>query len=302
MIRVDPEFQALIPPLTADEYAQLEKNILKDGIRDPLVVWKTQDGKEILIDGHNRWKISAEHGGLPFNIQYMQFDARSDVMVWIIDKQLGQRNLSLMDKVTLQDKRKDVLAEEAKRKAIEGNSKGGSKSEKNSCPSSAQTNQEKRKNSTDYKIAKAAGTSEDTVRKVRLINEKADERTKQLIRDGEKSINQAVNEIKAKEIKRMPTAQEYQDAAQKRHDAVKDAKTVSIADLQRDKEDRKILEDAAIAKVRRARDAVSKLYVETSNGELNIDVLSQSVKERLSGDVESMINTLKAIQTAIERE
>lgn len=302
MIKIDPEFQALIPPLTADEFTQLEKNILKDGIRDPLVVWKTPSGEEILVDGHNRWKISVAHGGIPFKIHYMEFNTRADAMVWIIDKQLGQRNLPVIDKVTLHDKKKGILAEEAKKK-LGGDHKSEEfqkSKDKNSCPLISR--QEKRQNSTDYKIAQAAGTSEDTVRKVRLINEKADERTKQLIRDGEKSINQAVNEIKAREIKRMPTAQEYQDAAQKRHDAVKDAKKVSIADLQQDKEDRKILEDAAIAKVRRALDAVSRLYVETSNRELNIDILSQAVKERLSGDVKSMISALKAIQTAIERE
>ena len=301
MIRIDPEFQALIPPLTADEFTQLEKNILKDGIRDPLVVWKTPSGNEILVDGHNRKRIADAHPGITYEVKYMEFDARADAMVWIIEKQLGQRNLPVIDKVTLHDRKKEILAEEAKKK-LGGDHKSEEfqkSKDKNSCPLISR--QEKRQNSTDYKIAQAAGTSEDTVRKVRLINEKADERTKQLIRDGEKSINQAVNEIKAKEIKRMPTAQEYQDAAQKRHDAVKDTKTVSIADLQQDKEDRKILEDAAIAKVRRALDAVSRLYVETSNRELNIDILSQAVKERLSGDVKSMISALKAIQTAIER-
>ncbi|MHC1785466.1 MAG: hypothetical protein AB9880_00130 [Christensenellales bacterium] len=33
------KFQDTIPPLTDDEFSQLEKNILADGIRDPLIVW-----------------------------------------------------------------------------------------------------------------------------------------------------------------------------------------------------------------------------------------------------------------------
>jgi len=37
--RIDPEFHALIPPLTEEEYRQLEENILRDGCRDALVVW-----------------------------------------------------------------------------------------------------------------------------------------------------------------------------------------------------------------------------------------------------------------------
>lgn len=38
-IEIDSEFQALIPPLSAEERAQLEANLLADECRDPLVVW-----------------------------------------------------------------------------------------------------------------------------------------------------------------------------------------------------------------------------------------------------------------------
>jgi hypothetical protein len=38
-IVIDPEFQALIPPSTAEEYAQLEANLRAEGCRDPLAVW-----------------------------------------------------------------------------------------------------------------------------------------------------------------------------------------------------------------------------------------------------------------------
>ena len=48
-IRIDPEVESKIPPLTNDELTQLEENILADGsVRDPLVLWQG-----ILVDGHN---------------------------------------------------------------------------------------------------------------------------------------------------------------------------------------------------------------------------------------------------------
>ena len=34
-LKIDPEFQNQIPPLTDDEYRQLEENILKEGNRCP---------------------------------------------------------------------------------------------------------------------------------------------------------------------------------------------------------------------------------------------------------------------------
>ena len=52
-LKIDPEFQSQIPPLTDDEYKQLEENILKEGkLLSPLIVWNNT-----LVDGHNRYAI-----------------------------------------------------------------------------------------------------------------------------------------------------------------------------------------------------------------------------------------------------
>ena len=59
---IDNEFQRLIPPLSADEFNQLEQNILQEGIRDALVTWNG-----ILIDGHNRYSIDIDFLLLEFD-------------------------------------------------------------------------------------------------------------------------------------------------------------------------------------------------------------------------------------------
>ena len=230
-IKIDSEFKSLIPPLTPDEYTQLEKNIIKDGIRDALIVWPQNDGNNILIDGHNRFQISATHAGIRFETKPMNFKDRDEAVVWIINNQLGKRNLPVYDKVTLQDKKRDALTRIAKK-----NLGGDHRSEefqkskdKNSCPLISR--QEKRENSTDYKIAKAAGTSEDTVRKVRTINEKATEQTKQLVREGKLSINQAYNSVHPK--KPDPVKQ-----AMKEHENFLEKKKESVIDLESAKVDK----------------------------------------------------------------
>jgi N6-adenosine-specific RNA methylase IME4 len=86
-IRIDPEFQALIPPLRPEERAQLEANIAAEGVRDPLVVW---DG--VLLDGHNRYEI-ATRLGLPFAVVAHEFATRDEAADWIDRNQLGRRNL-----------------------------------------------------------------------------------------------------------------------------------------------------------------------------------------------------------------
>ncbi len=62
-LTIDSEFQALIPPLTAEEQGQLEANLLAEGCRDPLVVW-ARDGDAqppVLLDGHHRYDICQAH-------------------------------------------------------------------------------------------------------------------------------------------------------------------------------------------------------------------------------------------------
>jgi hypothetical protein len=89
-LRIDSEFQSLIPPLSKGEKAALQATILEEGCRDPLVVWAEE---KLLIDGHNRYAICTAHG-IPYQIVEISFDSRNAVKVWMIGNQLGRRNLT----------------------------------------------------------------------------------------------------------------------------------------------------------------------------------------------------------------
>src|SRR5690349_14276379 len=80
---IDPEFQALCPPLNDEELAQLTANLLADGCRDPLVVWETA-GQALLLDGHNRLAICQAHD-LPFTTQNQACASRNEARTWIIN-------------------------------------------------------------------------------------------------------------------------------------------------------------------------------------------------------------------------
>jgi len=87
-IQIDPELKALIPPLSPDELAQLEANIIADGCRDPLVVWNG-----VLVDGHNRFDICSRNG-IVFKTVALDLPDRAAVEDWMDSNQLGRRNLS----------------------------------------------------------------------------------------------------------------------------------------------------------------------------------------------------------------
>lgn len=87
-LKIDTVFQKLISPLSADEYKQLEENLLNEGCREPIYVWKGT-----IIDGHNRYKICLQHK-IPFQTQQLSLESRHEVIAWICANQIGRQNIS----------------------------------------------------------------------------------------------------------------------------------------------------------------------------------------------------------------
>jgi hypothetical protein len=102
-IRILPELQAFIPPLLPDELVQLEANIRKDGCREALLVWPTTEGTlassdnstpvYVLVDGHNRYGI-CQKIGVDFRVNLVDFPSMEAVRNFMLENQLGRRNLT----------------------------------------------------------------------------------------------------------------------------------------------------------------------------------------------------------------
>jgi N6-adenosine-specific RNA methylase IME4 len=86
---IDQEFKSLNRKLNESEYKKLEASIIQEGVRDPLVLWN-----EILIDGHNRLDIATKHNISYSTINNNDLADREEVKTWIINNQLGRRNLT----------------------------------------------------------------------------------------------------------------------------------------------------------------------------------------------------------------
>ena len=92
-IEIDPELKALIPPHGEEERAGLERDLLRDGCRDPLAVWRQKGGKAVLLDGHTRLEICRKHN-LRYTIVVLELASREEAKRWIIENQLHRRNLN----------------------------------------------------------------------------------------------------------------------------------------------------------------------------------------------------------------
>ena len=109
-LKIDPEFQSQIPPLTDDEFKQLEENILKEGkLLSPLIVWGNTLG-----DGHNRYAILQKHPEIYFSTMPLHFANREEALAWICKNQLGRRNLSPEQKRYLLGKQYEAEKKAAK--------------------------------------------------------------------------------------------------------------------------------------------------------------------------------------------
>ena len=149
-LKIDPEFEKVIPPLTKDEYHQLEENILDEGrIMMPIAVWG-----DIIVDGHNRYRIAREYGDIPFSTTQLDFANRYEAIAWICKNQLGRRNLSDEQKAYLLGKRYSAEKQIEKQRDENGR-----------FAPSGQNDHPEEKLKTSERIAKEIGKSEKNVRR-----------------------------------------------------------------------------------------------------------------------------------------
>lgn len=181
-IIIDQEFQALIPPLSAEERAQLESNILADGCRDPLVVWG-----DVLVDGHNRYEICTRHD-LPFDTVEVEFESRSHAVEWIIKNQFGRRNLSDYQRGVLALRMKPIMEERARANLV---ASGGDKKSDEAKSGSPKSDDPIKPIRTDAAVAELANLGKDTIRKIERIEEVAAPEVKAIAAAGDVSINLA---------------------------------------------------------------------------------------------------------------
>jgi len=100
-LKIEKDFEFLIPPLTDEECEPFEKNIIKYGCSDPIKVWAPYD---TILDGHNRFRICTRKG-IKFEVMSIELETREDALNWIIENQLGRRNLTATQRSYLLGKR-----------------------------------------------------------------------------------------------------------------------------------------------------------------------------------------------------
>jgi transcriptional regulator with XRE-family HTH domain len=178
-ITINQELRSFIDPLTAIEYAALERSLLAEGCRDALVLWG-----EVLIDGHNRYDICRKHGIEFRTVQNTSFDSIDDVMLWVIDNHLARRSVSDYQRGVLALRKKEIVTARMAQRA--GEPDKATDEDAPQAPESPPWN-------TREEVAKAARVSSNTISQIERIQKAATPQLVEAVRSGTISINAAAN-------------------------------------------------------------------------------------------------------------
>lgn len=176
---IKPLFKKACPVLTKQEYEDLERLILKDKrVINPILTWHGA-----IVDGHNRYEISQKHK-IPYTTKELVFQNEDEVLVWIKENAISQRNLSDFARYELVKDIEYIVKTEAKKRQ----SLAGQKVQIDEPPID-----------TRKEIADKINVSPAQVGKMKEIDQKADERIKRKLREGRINVAQAYRHVKERE-------------------------------------------------------------------------------------------------------
>ena len=176
------EMAELLPPLSEEQLAVLEADLLANGCYAPVIVNEDM----VIVDGHNRQKLCQQHG-IPYEMAVFSFVDLLEAKQWALDTQKGRRNLDKWELGKIALKLKPDIEARAKANMSAGGqayrpSEEGSATLPNLPPVD-----------TRKELADAVGLGERTMGKVMQIGEHAPPAVKEALDSGDLSINQGYN-------------------------------------------------------------------------------------------------------------
>lgn len=216
-LKINPELRDFIPPLSGEEKKSLEDSLLKYGYKGaPIYIWHNY-----IVDGHNRYNLCMKHN-IEFPVEELDFGDEAtiiDVMEWMINTQLGRRNLPPQQRIAVVKKFEKKIQEQARENQSEAGKKFGN-GKNSSSPNGEKLNDKKIR--TDKELAKLAGVGTGTIARFNRVMSSDDEELKKKLLADEVKINTAYEKIREKEKPKenvtsellQTTPKTYQEAAQ----------------------------------------------------------------------------------------
>lgn len=219
------EMAELLPPLSGEQLAALEQDLLRNGCYSPIIV----NEDLVIVDGHNRQSLCEKHG-IPYKMAVFSFEDLLEAKQWALDTQKGRRNLDKWELGKIALKLKPEL--EARAKANMSAGGGDQKSEDAKSGLATLPNPISSTVDTRKELADSVGLGERTMGKVMQIDEHAPTAVKEALDKKELSINQGYNITQ--QVRQLPE-EEQNEAARMAVEYEKMKKEIKKADAETDR-------------------------------------------------------------------
>jgi len=191
-LRVNPEYEKLLPKMSDEEFEELKASIQTEGQHYPIVA---NENLEVL-DGHHRFKACKELGIEP-DFEVRKFEDKLLEKKFVIEANLRRRHLNKFQLVELGVPLLEIEKALAKKRQAAGG-KIGRNIQLGLAPDDAKPVS---KSKATAGVAKKVGVSTRTFERGKKILEKASEDNKQKLREGKTSISKVYRETVLSERK-----------------------------------------------------------------------------------------------------
>ncbi|MFA5365596.1 MAG: ParB N-terminal domain-containing protein [Candidatus Bathyarchaeia archaeon] len=194
LLKINPEYESLLPPLEKEEYEALKRSIQIDGQHFPITVNADME----VLDGHNRYKVCQELEIEP-DFEVKQFEDKLSERMFVVEANLRRRQLNPLDAARLGMEVEKIEAERAKQRQ-------GARTDlmEETFPPIEGKVESKHENESVYKAAKTVGLSPTTYYRAKTILEKASPELQEKVRKNETSIFEAFKQVQQKEHNTIP--------------------------------------------------------------------------------------------------
>lgn len=174
-IEINKQYEALVHPLSEEDYGKLRASIKAHGQYLPIII--NPDG--IILDGHHRYKVCRELQLEP-KTEVKILDDQHHEKLFVIDSNLERRQLNDFQRIELQLVREPIL-----KKIAKDNQEAG-----------APLKSDLGRQGVNQAIGERAGVGHDSVRKVKTIIQDAPKDLIEKVRSGQTSINKTYSQLK----------------------------------------------------------------------------------------------------------
>jgi ParB-like chromosome segregation protein Spo0J len=190
-LRINPEYEKMLPKMSDEEFAQLKASIQEEGQHYSIVA---NENLEVL-DGHHRFKACTELGIEP-DFEVRKFEDKMLEKKFVIEANLRRRHLNNFQLVELAVPLLEIEKALAKKRQVNEGKNGP----ENLVESAADNAKLRVKAKAAEVVAKKAGVSTRTFERGKKILENASEEDKQKLREGKTSITKVYREIVTPQI------------------------------------------------------------------------------------------------------